>query len=116
MAEKSLEMKILQKIHSIPQSVKFRDKRTFLEEFMAEHSISKEELGYIGDDLNDLSAMKMAGFVGCPADSCLEVIRTADYVSSKNGGQGAIRDIIEHLLRESGKWEQVTRQIYESGV
>lgn len=93
-----------------------RDKRSFLEAFMKEHSVSKEELGYIGDDLNDLSAMKMAGFIGCPADSCAEVMKIADYVSCKNGGYGAVRDIVEHLLRECGMWEQVTQQIYESGV
>lgn len=93
-----------------------RDKRTFLEKFMSENSISKEELGYIGDDLNDLPAMKMAGFVGCPADSCAEVIAIAEYVSCKNGGCGAVRDVIEYLLRACDKWEEVTRQIYESGV
>ena len=93
-----------------------RDKRAFLNEFMTEHLIAKEELGYIGDDLNDISAMKMAGFIGCPADSCIEVIKISDYVSSKNGGQGVVRDVIEHLLRECGKWEKITKQIYESGI
>ena len=82
-----------------------RDKRAYLEKFMTDNSISKEEIGYIGDDLNDLSAMSLVGFVGCPADSCMEVIKIADYVSKRNGGQGAVRDIIEHILRESGKWE-----------
>lgn len=93
-----------------------RDKQTFLKKFMVEHLVPKEEIGYIGDDLNDLSAMKMVGFIGCPADSCAEVIEIADYVSRKNGGYGAVRDIVEYLLRKCGKWEQVTRQIYESGV
>ena len=93
-----------------------RNKRIFLEKFMIDNSVSKEEIGYIGDDLNDLSAMKLVGFVGCPADSCIEVIKNANYVSSKNGGQGAVRDIIEHILRESGKWEELIKQIYGSGI
>ncbi len=92
------------------------DKRTFLENFMTVHSLLKEEVGYIGDDLNDLSAMKIVGFVGCPADSCTEVTKLANYVSKKKGGEGAVRDVIEHLLRENSEWEEVIGQIYRSGV
>lgn len=93
-----------------------KDKRAFLKSFMGEKGLLKEQVGYIGDDLNDLPAMKLAGYIGCPADSCLEIIQIADYISKRNGGQGAVRDIIEHLLRENEKWEEITGQIYDSGV
>lgn len=91
---------------------KVRDKKTFLQKFMSENGISKQELGYIGDDLNDLPPMSLAGFVGCPADSCTEVRERADYVSTIEGGHGAVRDVIEHILRETGDWERLVQELY----
>lgn len=102
------------KVDYLFQAVK--NKKEFLKEFMEKNKIMKENLGYIGDDLNDYASMKLAGFIGCPADSCTEILNIADYVSSVNGGNGAVRDIIEHMLRENGKWEELTKQIYGSGI
>lgn len=93
-----------------------RDKVTYLLQFMAERHISREQMGYLGDDLNDLPAMGLCGFVGCPEDSCVEVKERADYVSSIKGGHGAMRDIIEYLLRSRGEWEKVTAEIYGIGI
>ncbi len=89
-----------------------RDKLSFLQTFMEDNHISKEQLGYIGDDLNDLLPMKLAGFKACPADSCEEIKEIADYVSTVNGGHGAVREIIEHVLRESGDWDSLVEKIY----
>ncbi len=75
-----------------------RDKYSFLKQFMHEHDIIKEGIAYIGDDLNDLPPMDLVGYVGCPADSCKEVKAIANYVSSIKGGQGAVRDVIQHYL------------------
>ena len=102
------------KVDYLYQNVK--DKISFLRQFMEENNISKSELGYIGDDLNDLPPMSLAGFIGCPADSCAEIINIADYVSNVKGGQGAVRDIIEHLLRESGEWKQIISEVYGIGI
>ena len=85
------------KVERFFQNVK--NKAEFLHNYMNMEGIKKEQLGYIGDDLNDLKAMSLAGFVGCPADSCNEVKELADYVSPIKGGHGAVRDIVEHLLR-----------------
>lgn len=93
-----------------------KDKYMFLNEFMTANKISRKELGYIGDDLNDLYPMQLAGYVGCPADSCPEVISAADYVSPVKGGQGAVRDIIEHMLRESGEWRKAVADVYGVGI
>lgn len=93
-----------------------KDKLTFLRQFMEEHEISRKEIGYIGDDLNDLPPMKLVGFIGCPADACVEVKKIADYVSKVNGGHGAVRDIIECMLRESGEWEKAISEVYSIGV
>lgn len=58
-------------------------------------------VAYIGDDLNDLPVMNKisvsGGLIGCPADSISQVIENCDFVSSKNGGDGAVREFIEWL-------------------
>lgn len=96
------------------QSVK--NKADFLADFMDEKMISKNEIGYIGDDLNDLAAMGLCGYVGCPADSCREVMSLADYVSPVCGGHGAVRDVIEHYLCERGLWSDAVCAVYGTGV
>lgn len=79
----------------VVQNVK--DKTSWLRQYMEEQGLTGSCLGYIGDDLNDLGAMRLCGFVGCPMDACQEVKAVADYVSPKEGGRGAVRDCIEHL-------------------
>lgn len=63
---------------------------------------SYSEVAYIGDDINDLSCMlplkKAGGIVGCPADAAKQVSDIADFVSLKNGGDGAVREFIEWLV------------------
>lgn len=93
-----------------------KDKVAFLSDFMSCNGIVKEQVIYIGDDLNDFSAMKLAGFIGCPRDSCKEIIEIASYVSSKKGGEGAVRDVIEHILRLDGSWEKAVSEVYGIGV
>ena len=70
-------------------------------------------MGYIRDDLNDLPAMSLAGFVGCPKDSCEEIRKAADYISGYSGGHGAVRDIICHVLKERGQWDEAIKEVYK---
>ena len=86
------------------------DKTEWLKAYFSENNINKNDVGYIGDDLNDLQAMMLCGFKGCPNDACKEIKALADYVSPLNGGSGAVRDNIEHLLNESGDWDKFVRQ------
>ena len=88
------------------------DKSAFLEQYIKDNHITKEEIGYIGDDLNDFAAMRFAGFIACPADSCREIIQLADYVSKRNGGKGVIRDVVEYILKESGEWNKIITKLY----
>ena len=92
------------------------DKKRFLCEFMAEHQLTSESVGYIGDDLNDLEPMKLAGFVGCPGDACDEIRHVADYVAGANGGYGAVRECITFLLKCRGEWEQAIAAAYGFGT
>ncbi len=93
-----------------------RDKARFLQAFMAENRLTREDIGYIGDDLNDLPPMRLSGFIGCPADSCQEVKEVADYISPMRGGDGVVRDVVEHLLRESGEWDAAISALYGIGI
>ena len=80
------------------------DKKAKLAELAGELGLEADENGvykniaYIGDDLNDLPCMQICGLTGCPADAAEEVKRTAAFVSSKNGGSGAVREFIEWIL------------------
>lgn len=92
-----------------------KDKSSFLKKFMRENNISPDNIGYIGDDLNDLAPMMLVGYKACPADSCKEIKIVCDYISEIKGGAGAIRDIFENsLLRE--KWSDLVVNVYKAGV
>lgn len=88
------------------------DKYSFLTKFIAEHRLAQGQLAYIGDDLNDLFPMSLAGFVACPKDTCEEIKRIADYISPYKGGYGAVRDIISHILKCRGEWEAAYKKAY----
>jgi len=73
-------------------------------DFIARYSLNPAEVLYMGDDLPDYEVMKMAGFAACPADAAEEVKSISQYISSRNGGDGCARDIIEQVLRLQGMW------------
>ena len=102
------------KVEYLYQNIK--NKADFLQKFIAENDLKKEEIGYIGDDLNDLPPMMLAGYIGCPSDSCSEIKRIANYVSDVKGGHGAVRDVIEHMLRETGEWNGAVSKVYGVGI
>lgn len=87
------------------------NKREKIRQLMKELHFSKEQLGYIGDDLNDLWAMQSACFVACPSDACEEVIEASHYVSVHKGGAGAVRDIITYLLKKQKRWDEAAKAI-----
>jgi 3-deoxy-D-manno-octulosonate 8-phosphate phosphatase (KDO 8-P phosphatase) len=63
------------------------------------YRISYEEMAYIGDDVNDLPALRLVGFSAAPADGIEEVRNTVHYVCQKKGGEGAVREICDKILR-----------------
>ena len=87
------------------------EKTVILEEIMKKDGLSKEKIAYMGDDLNDLLIMKQVGLSGAPKDAVDEVIQVADFVSKRNGGSGAVREFIEHILKKDGKWEIFLKNI-----
>lgn len=93
-----------------------KDKITYLHDFIKNEQITFAEIGYLGDDLNDFTGMKLAGFAGCPEDACDEIKEICDYVSPIKAGHGAVRDIITYLLKQRGEWEKAIAQVYGAGV
>lgn len=85
------------------------DKEQALAEFLAKYNLDAADVIYMGDDIPDLGVMRKVGIPVCPADACSEIIETSRYVSEFKGGRGAVRDIIEQVLRSQEKWALHTK-------
>jgi len=88
------------------------NKLSALEKLVEQTGISAKKVAYIGDDLPDLPAMRAAGFSAAVADAVDEVKATADYVTANKGGCGAVREVIEYILKDTGKWQRVTERYF----
>ncbi|MBF8150908.1 HAD-IIIA family hydrolase [Winogradskyella sp. F6397] len=75
-----------------------------LNSYLDQHSISKSQVLYMGDDIPDFPVMKLVGLPCCPQDAVPEIKAISKYVSHKNGGKGAVRDVIEQVLKVQDKW------------
>ena len=75
-----------------------------LNEYLNQHNISKSQVLYMGDDIPDYPVMKLVGLPCCPQDAVPEIKAVSKYISHKNGGKGAVRDVIEQVLKVQGKW------------
>lgn len=67
--------------------------------------LKPEHVAYVGDDLPDLPAIRFVGLGVAPANAVDEVKQEADYVTTCRGGQGAVREVIEYILKNSGRWQ-----------
>ena len=74
------------------------------EDFLIENDLQAEEVLYMGDDIPDYEVVKAAGIGACPADACYEIKSIADYISPFKGGNGAVRDVIEQVMKIQDKW------------
>ena len=88
-------------------------KAAFLRGFMAENHYAREEVAYCGDDLNDLAAMALCGFVACPEDAAAEVKARADYICPQRGCEGAVRGAGEKILRGDGRWKDAVQKAFD---
>lgn len=82
------------------------DKRKDFIALLARSRLKKEEVAYVGDDLTDLPVLAEVGFSAAPADASPDVKERVHYVARARGGKGAVREVVEHLLRASGRWEK----------
>ena len=77
-----------------------KNKIATLEEIMNKYNISFDEIAYMGDDLPDICILEKVALKGCPADAVDEVKEIANFVSSKNGGRGAVREFCDYILKK----------------
>jgi 3-deoxy-D-manno-octulosonate 8-phosphate phosphatase (KDO 8-P phosphatase) len=80
------------------------DKRTTLHLALEAAGARPESVCYVGDDLPDLPALQLCGLAAAVADACPEVRGAAHYVTGRPGGRGAVREVIELILRAQGAW------------
>lgn len=87
-------------ITELHQGIKY--KLTVLEDIINKYNISFEEVAYMGDDLPDICILEKVGLACCPCDAVDEVKAISNFVSTKNGGRGAIRELCDLVLRSKG--------------
>lgn len=75
-----------------------RDKAAAFGEFLSRHNLKPESVCFIGDDVNDLGALEMAGLPACPADARPVVVSKCKLVAQAKGGNGAVREIVDQVL------------------
>lgn len=82
------------------QGIKY--KLPILDEIIKKYNLSYENVSYMGDDLPDICILEKAGLSCCPADAVDEVKTICNFVSTKNGGRGAIRELCDFILHSQG--------------
>ena len=75
-----------------------------LDDYLTTHNIKSENVLFMGDDIPDYPVMKGIGLPCCPQDAVPEIKSISKYISHKKGGKGAVRDVIEQVLKVQGKW------------
>ncbi len=88
-----------------------KNKIASLKEFMSEFGLKPEEIAYMGDDLPDICVLKEVGLPCCPCDAVEEVKKYSKFVSSKNGGNGAIRELCDLILKSTEKYDSMLSAI-----
>ena len=83
------------------------NKADAIEKVMEDYKVNSCEIAYMGDDLNDIPALKKVGFPIAVNNAVEEVKDIAKYITEHHGGRGAVREVVEHILKEQGKWEDV---------
>jgi len=86
------------------------DKLPALKKLLEQLALSEQQVAYIGDDLMDLPVISYAGFGVAVANAVDEVKQRADYVTTRRGGDGAVREVIEYILKNSGRWQKLAKK------
>ena len=76
-----------------------------LNEYTKKNKIDLKNVLYMGDDIPDVPVLKVVGLSTCPQDAVIEVKGNSKYISHKNGGKGAVRDVIEQVMKVQDKWD-----------
>ena len=96
------------KIHWVAQAA--RDKAKAFQQLLTHFRLRPERIAYIGDDLLDLPVLKRVGFSATVADAAAEVKSRVHYVAALPGGRGAVREVVELILRAQGHWPAIMKR------
>jgi 3-deoxy-D-manno-octulosonate 8-phosphate phosphatase (KDO 8-P phosphatase) len=88
-----------------------RDKGAAFDEILAHFAVEPREVAVMGDDVPDLRILERAGLSAAPADCAPDVRGRVDLVVASPGGRGAVRDLVEHILRGTGRWSALLEAI-----
>jgi len=97
------------RIERIWQNV--RVKTEAFQEVLEHFDATPEQVIVMGDDILDLGILRLAGLSACPADAARDVIERVDYVAPSAGGHGAVRDLVEHVLRGRKEWDDLVERL-----
>lgn len=81
-----------------------RDKLHDLQTILTESGVTEEQTAAMGDDLPDLPLLQRVQFSAAPCDAAPEVLSAVDYACEKGGGRGAVREVIERILKQRAEW------------
>jgi 3-deoxy-D-manno-octulosonate 8-phosphate phosphatase (KDO 8-P phosphatase) len=93
------------KLEHVHQGI--QDKRACFEEVIKQEGLKREEAAFVGDDVIDLPAMRAGGLAIAVQNARAEVKQEAHYITPHAGGEGALRDAVEFILKAQGKWKKV---------
>ncbi|MHC4636445.1 MAG: KdsC family phosphatase [Planctomycetota bacterium] len=81
-----------------------------IKQLLEQANITPDKVAFVGDDLMDIPVIRYVGFGAAVADAVDEAKHYADFVTTRNGGGGAVREVIEYVLKKTGKWQQVAQR------
>lgn len=97
--KKRLEMLGVSEIH-----LGIKDKLTLLINLLSKYKVNNEHVVFIGDDMPDYQCMEYVGTAIAPADAVDDIKKLCHYISTRSGGEGVVREVIEKMLKLQGKW------------
>lgn len=86
---------------------KARDKKSVYRELLNRYQLMDENVAFIGDDLIDLSILKSVGFAVAVFNAVDEVKEYAHMITKRRGGEGAVREVIDFIIKAQGKWDRL---------
>ena len=84
--------------------MKVKDKEEVLAQYILANNLTWDEVLFMGDDIPDLEVMKQVGLSCCPLDAVAEIKAVSKFISTKNGGKGCVREVIEKVLKLNNDW------------
>ena len=82
-------------------------------EILSAQNLTDQQVAYVGDDIVDLPILHRVGFSATVADAVPDLFPYVDYVATRPGGGGAVREICDLLLRASGQWDEITKRYFD---